>query len=260
MLNRFRSQFGAAGLIVAVIALSLAMVGGAFAVKSALSGKQKKEVEKIAKKFQGTGPTGPQGAPGAAGTAGAKGEAGAAGAPGKAGNSATVAEIPVEEEECEERGGAMVGVENGGSGVEVCTGEKGAKGEPWTPESELPVGATETGSWVVNATAGDTEGVYAPISFPIKLAAGLDRAHTHFPTDPDFAEKCPEGSFASPKAPSGQLCVFISEAGTTLNATFGGMFKLVSVGEAEGTTRAGTALYFTFGGVGHAMGGWAVTG
>ncbi|MCW2987260.1 MAG: hypothetical protein JWM24_198, partial [Solirubrobacterales bacterium] len=50
--RRLREPFGKAGLTVGVIALVMALVGGAYAA-GALTGKQKKEVEKIAKKFAG---------------------------------------------------------------------------------------------------------------------------------------------------------------------------------------------------------------
>ena len=69
-INSIREPFGKAGLIVGVIALVFAMLGGAYAA-SALSGKQKKEVEKIAKKFVGK-----PGAPGANGTNGEDGTTG----------------------------------------------------------------------------------------------------------------------------------------------------------------------------------------
>jgi hypothetical protein len=82
-IRAIREPFGKAGLIVACLALVFAMAGGAFAAKGALTGKQKKEVEKIAKKYAGApgpaGAAGAQGPAGPAGPAGAKGETGAAG-------------------------------------------------------------------------------------------------------------------------------------------------------------------------------------
>ena len=51
------------GLVIAVVAMLIALTGGAFAASGALTGKQKKEVEKIAKKFAGK--------PGSSGFAGA---------------------------------------------------------------------------------------------------------------------------------------------------------------------------------------------
>ena len=96
--KRLREPFGKAGLTVAVIALVFAMLGGAYAATK-LNGTQKKEVEKIAKKFQGSGPAGAQGPAGAKGdngAAGAKGDTGSAGGAGTAGapgTSATTANL-----------------------------------------------------------------------------------------------------------------------------------------------------------------------
>jgi hypothetical protein len=74
-----REPFGKAGLIVACCALLLACTGAAFAA-GRLTGPQRKEVAKIAKKFAGkagqvgaAGPQGPAGSQGPAGTASAWG-------------------------------------------------------------------------------------------------------------------------------------------------------------------------------------------
>jgi hypothetical protein len=91
-IRAIREPFGKAGLTVAVIALVFAMVGGAFAA-AGLNGKQKKQVTKIAKSFQGTGPAGasgiagPKGDPGPQGSEGPKGEQGPAGSPWAAGGT-----------------------------------------------------------------------------------------------------------------------------------------------------------------------------
>jgi hypothetical protein len=274
MLQRIREQIGTAGLIVALIALTVALGGGAYAATS--SGGDKATISTKAKqgppgprgkqgKPGAQGPAGPQGLPGAAGAKGdpgPKGDPGAAGNDGAPGTGATVTEVPVGAEECEERGGSIVEAQS--TAVEVCNGKEGKAGEegkPWTPSSELPAGATETGAWSVNGSEADTEGVYAPISFAIKLKGSLSREHTHFQTDANFAEKCP-GAFGIPQAPPGELCVFLNFS-TQINSEFGGMFKLASSGTGsagEGATRTGSVLYFTFTGVGRAMGSWAVTG
>ena len=75
-----REPFGKAGLVVAMVALIAALGGSAIAAKGALTGKQKKEVTKIAQKYAGK-----PGAQGAQGPAGAKGDAGAPGAKGDPG-------------------------------------------------------------------------------------------------------------------------------------------------------------------------------
>jgi hypothetical protein len=85
MLQRLRASesFGRAGLIVGVLALVLAVVGGAWAASGGLSPAQKKQVIKIAKKFAGEqGPVGPAGPQGPPGSPGANGQNGAQGPPG----------------------------------------------------------------------------------------------------------------------------------------------------------------------------------
>jgi hypothetical protein len=72
-IRSIREPFGKAGLIVGVIALVFAMLGGAYAA-GGLSKSQEKRVEKIAKKYGAK--TGPAGSQGSAGPAGAKGDTG----------------------------------------------------------------------------------------------------------------------------------------------------------------------------------------
>lgn len=123
MFKRIRERIGTAGLAVSVVALVFAMVGGAYAASSALSGKQKKEVTKIAKKFAGK--AGPQGPPGANGSPGADGKAGTNGINGTNGKSVTVNSTS-----CSGLGGAEVKQEGAPSGIEICNGEPGEPGEP----------------------------------------------------------------------------------------------------------------------------------
>jgi hypothetical protein len=90
MSKRFRrpEPFGRAGLVVGIVALVFALMGGAWAASGGLTAKQKKEVKAIAKSFQGTGPAGAQGAqgtPGSNGTNGTNGKDGAAGVGGPPG-------------------------------------------------------------------------------------------------------------------------------------------------------------------------------
>lgn len=133
-IRAIREPFGKAGLIVACLALVAAMGGTALAAAK-LNGTQKKEVEKIAKKYAGK--AGKNGATGPAGPAGPMGPTGATGATGAAG----------------------VGT----------TGPQGEPGETGFTET-LPAGKTETGVWSVgNATAEGS--LFAPISFTIPLSA-----------------------------------------------------------------------------------------
>jgi hypothetical protein len=88
-----REPFGKAGLTVAVIALVMALVGGAYAA-GGLTKSQEKQVTKIAKKYAGkpgapgaTGPAGPAGSAGAAGKNGTNGTNGKDGSPWTAGGT-----------------------------------------------------------------------------------------------------------------------------------------------------------------------------
>ena len=80
-----REPFGKAGTVIGIVALVFAMVGGAFAA-GALTAKQKKEVEKIAKKYAGksgaAGELGQRGPVGPQGQQGGKGDQGIQGIPG----------------------------------------------------------------------------------------------------------------------------------------------------------------------------------
>jgi len=277
MLKKAKERMGTAGLIVAVIALVFAMVGGAYAA-SKLNGKQKKEVKKIAKKYAGKdGATGPQGAAGPAGAPGPrgpigpqgeKGEEGEEGLEGEPGFNATVAEIPVGAVECNELGGAEVNVEEApaAEAVEVCNGEageKGEKGEPWTPNNTLPAGAIETGAWSFNSGAEET--VLTAISFPIQLAGGGKAEVVHYSTEEgeafaghEFKESC-EGSIEAPKvsptAAARTLCVF---QGEVVNGAFEAIKKTGN--GAKGSGKTGALIQVKTTGAGHGFGTWAVKG
>jgi hypothetical protein len=233
MLQRFRDQVGTAGLIVAVVALVLALGGGAYAASGALTGKQKKEVEKIAKKYAGK--PGTAGATGPAGAAGAKGDTGAAGAAGAEGKQ-------------------------GIQGKEGKEGAEGLEGSPWTAGGTLPVGSTETGVWTLYGGSTASE-VASPISFPIPLAAGLSGTKVHFA--PGLGEgptgTC-TGNVSNPTAPSGTLCVYNAHlAPETAGPTFAGIYNATA--SAEGTSKSGALIFFT--GVvaeSEGYGSWAVTG
>jgi hypothetical protein len=271
MLQRVRDRIGSAGLIVSVIALVLAVAGGAYAAGGGLSGKQKKEVEKIAKKYAGK--------PGAAGTAGANGKDGTNGTNGKDGTNGTngtpgAPGTPVKVKpaitECGGRGGAIVEKEGEPtSAQEVCTGEEGEEGEPWTPNSQLPVNATETGTWVFYVNESAEEEIYVPLSFPIQLAGttGLTAGHVHYESEANFKDfdgvggveiGC-EGTTTAPTAPSGHLCVY-GQANVS-NATFEGIWN-ISVGTKGTTSKTGALLVFERGATGEAFGSgsFAVTG
>lgn len=216
MLTKLREPFGKAGLIVAIVALIAALGGGAYAASGSLTGKQKKEVKKIAQKYAGkpgaNGTNGAKGDTGAPGSNGTNGANGSPGAPGAAGRS--VEEIPIAEgggeTACEERGGAEYLLEGAaeGEGAEICNGKEGS---PWALGG-LPKGATETGVWTFNASEASANGgrVFAPISLSVPLSQQITgAANIHFvETTPDAT--CP-GTVTEPKAPEGMLCIYLNE-------------------------------------------------
>lgn len=247
MLSRLHNKLGTAGLIVAIAALVLAVGGTAIAAKGALTGKQKKEVEKIAKKFAGKrGPAGPAGALGPAGPAGPKGDQGPKGDKGDQG---------------------VQGVQ----GIQGETGEAGMCSEA-NPDCVLAPGATLTGVWSTNARA-DTDPSLAAISFPVDVVPapvaifemakpGENKTFGLKFKDGEGFEKfeiveeeaweaaCP-GTAAEPTAASGFLCIY-NDPDTYDEAT-PAPFNYLEWIEAANTF----GVVFPLGGI--AKGSWAVT-
>jgi len=293
MFSRLREPFGKAGLIVAIVALVAATVGGAYAANSAtdsakrhhkkkkkkqpgLNAKQKKQVRSIAKtearKVGGvTGPAGPQGPKGDKGDTGTKGDKGdtgdkgANGAPGADGKTVLNGEgVPaaalgndgdfyIDTAESDIYGPKTAG--NWG----VPTSLQGAPGSPWTAGGTLPANATETG--VVSFANFGTGFGTQTLDFTVPLAAALDGEHVHIYTDTEedeggaFGDTC-TGSIATPTAPSGHLCVY----GLTSGEVSFALEDPASFG--RGASAAGAALGATFEGAGFNIvtGSWAVTG
>jgi hypothetical protein len=244
MLYRLHEKLGTAGFVISIVALLAALGGGAYAASGGLTGKQNKEVAKIAqkeaKKFAGKrGAPGPQGP---AGPAGAKGDIGAKGDTGP----------------------------TGGSGP---TGPQGPQGEPGesTFVENLPPGATETGSWAIGKFSPEQEVEGLPLEFPISFPAPLPEGEgfseggaaaevkvVFMETGETPNANCP-GSAEEPLAAEGMICVYQS---------FGFGATLTSAANVEpetgqtnkGAGRRGVALIFTaleeFGSMG---GTWAVT-
>ena len=128
MYKRYKERFGTAGVVLGIVALILALGGTALAA-SKLNGTQKKEVEKIAKKYAGkpgaAGTNGQNGAPGAKGDPGAAGTNGTNGTNGKDGKSVKL--VNSAPTNCE--GGYTYEIEGSGAKNEVCNGEDGADGD-----------------------------------------------------------------------------------------------------------------------------------
>jgi hypothetical protein len=238
MLRMIQQKLGTAGFLISIVALVAALGGGAYAASGGLTGKQKKEVTKIAqteaKKFAGKqgapGTTGPQGP---AGPAGAKGDNGANGSDGK----------------------------EGPQGKQGEPGKPGKEGSPWTAGGTLPAEKTETGAWAIGR---EPEGfiatpVYTAISFSIPLVAGLSEANVHYIKEGETPPtECAGGTAEKPAAEPGQLCVFAGQESPFM--VFRAIQRPGLPGELKGAGPTGASLKFTGEEEGSAWGSWAVTG
>lgn len=241
MLNRIHQKLGTAGFVISIVALVAALGGGAYAASGGLNGKQKKEVEKIAKKFAGK-----TGAAGATGPAGAQGPQGAAGANGKDGS-------------------------NGANGAPGAAGLPGAKGEPGPLVTQVPSKKTLKGAWSVG---GEGAQLLASISFPFAVSPAPNSVIVRESGELGFLVEstgfkealagqeaieafCP-GSAASPEAKPGNLCVYTEkeESGTEVG------FQLSKLVAGWGNPSEYGASVPVFNGSGEAKlakGTWAVT-
>jgi hypothetical protein len=276
MLQGIRRRAGSPALIVAVIALVVALAGSAYAAKKYVITSTSQIKPSVLKSLQGK--AGANGANGTNGAPGAKGDKGDQGAPGKDGQNGTpgksivMTPIPTGEAECAEQGGSKLEREGEPtSETFICNGEKGVQGEPWTPNSVLPPGATETGGWSFNGTAADTEGLYALVSFPIQSKFAFSEAHVHYIAEGETAPVACEGKNALgeilpgnvnfPRARPGELCVYESAtAQGSVESTFDGIYNLQGLG-TKGASRSGALIHFKeITGVAFGSGSWAVTG
>jgi hypothetical protein len=207
--------------VAATLALVFAMSGGAYAAGKYLITSTKQISPKVLKALTGkTGPAGPAGKAGANGAPGAQGEKGAAGTNGTNGSNGQNGEsvtntVLARGATCKE-GGAEFKV-GPGAATHVCNGEKGKEGSPWTPNNSLPSGAIETGTWGGNITYETTD---IPISFPIPLAKAMVESQVHIINSEEGEKEAKEsqaiakgeckGTYISPAAASGNLCVFVT--------------------------------------------------
>jgi hypothetical protein len=277
---RKRLSASGPGVMVAVIAMIVALAGTAYAATK-LNGTQKKEVEKIAKKFAGKpGANGAQGSPGGPGPAGPKGDAGVKGDKGDPGNQGlpgTNGKSPEIVGQSDElcgptTPGVAYEVEGSGEEAKICNG---ADGSPWTASGTLPPGATETGTWVASGSGR----IAAALSFPVSLDENFNRENVHFkqvgtpdplcpgkpsiPYDPAGVEKPAPGVFCiyypSPETSEPVVRRFVNAPDNPVPDP-----GLNSIG------RSGGILYWEFGteptpgelipGPGTAVGSFAVTG
>lgn len=228
-------SLGRGALIVAVLALVLAVVGGAWAASGGLSAQQKKEVKKIAQKFAGKpgapGSIGPQGPKGDPGSPGEKGEKGEQGDPGEDGTFSTE---PLPENQ------TLTGTWS----VSGRNGEHLATISFPIAVSPAPTTLIQLGTFGVKAKAGSIE------LFPSNSATEEEREEA-------WEEACP-GSAAAPAAASGFLCIYTGEtkgSGTGLNIGSTYYEEAHEFGVSEPfrlEDASGESLYF--------KGSWAVTG
>lgn len=261
MLSRVRSRFSYAN-VVATLALVFAMSGGALAASKYLIMSTKQIKPSVLSSLKGK--TGPAGAAGAAGPAGAVGPAGPAGTQGPAGPQGPVGD-------------------NGTPGAEGKAGKNGTNGKegsPWTAGGTLPVGSTETGTWLLGPApqVGHATNNNATISFPIPLAAvecelnpggepgvktkmGICPKNVHIFEGDTAPTGCSlEGTLL--KAASGNLCVQVRGSfglNPPLKATQLSDFDVETVEEGAGPT----GVMLVADGIAEGtegVGTWAVTG
>jgi Collagen triple helix repeat (20 copies) len=196
MFQAIRTRINATS-VVAVLALVLAMTGGAYAAGRYLITSTKQISPKVLKALKGS--VGANGATGAAGPAGPQGPGGAQGPGGGQGPQGPA----------------------GPKGEPGAKGEKGLQGEKGTTgfAEFLPSGKSERGVWSAAGTATAANQVFVgTISFPIPLPAGLPSANTNWigPKEGEGEESqnktlipahC-KGTVANPQAVPGNLCVF----------------------------------------------------
>jgi hypothetical protein len=261
MYRRFHDRFGTAGVVIAVIALVAALGGTAIAAKGALTGKQKREVEKIAKKFAGKpgspGPAGSNGTNGKDGPPGPNGTGGINGSNGADGASVVLLnETPLN---CDE-GGFTYEIEGSAEENEVCNGESGEDGEPWTVGA-APSGALMKGTWALSANAtAASEALYTPLSTTVPLGGVIQKVLKggesfvgviECPASGTAANPAPAVLVASGEPANGVVCVYPA---TESNLTFSPIEAKLS------NSKGGVVLQFdaTAAGPATAYGSWAM--
>jgi hypothetical protein len=260
-------QFGTAGLVLSIVAIVLAVGGGAYAANHshATAGRR--------------GPRGPKGETGPPGPAGKEGPAGKPGEPGKAGEGVTAST---------ESKGAGSNCKNGGSKfvtgsvvTYACNGKNGEKGEglegpegkegsPWTAGGTLPKGASETGVWITQEVDSENSFQRVPISFPIPLPEAIEEGKALYVSEAEWkagtghaAADC-TGTVSHPTANEGYLCMY--EGNHEGEGEFFGVVFSFEPGAEEpasnsaGTTGAILTVHYTGEEASHEMiGSFAVT-
>lgn len=230
-IRAIREPFGTAGLVVACVALIAALGGTAFAAAK-LNSTQKKEVEKIAKKYAGK--PGATGAAGANGTNGTNGAPGAAGAAGKNGEGVTVASASVGE--CANGGTKFSNASGSGKACNGAPGAPGAAGEspegfPFDGEHE-PAGAECHGAGGVEYEVESTGDVQFVCNGSIGQDAGFNYVFSTNtePTDPGTGKLKLDNA-----APGSAEALLISETDGDANDLAAVIGKWITNASAQGT-------------------------
>ncbi len=207
MLKRLQNQFGTAGLALSVLAIVLALGGGAYAANHATASKAKAGPRGKTGKTGPAGPAGQPGATGPTGPAGAKGENGAPGSPGTPGTNGKSVVLGAAGSHCSTPNGSSVEVAGEGTPKYVCNGKNGAI----QPGETLPEGATETGTFATSPEGEwPTESQILTASFPIPLPAPIAEHHAKYITIAQQGTNptgCP-GTAAEPTAEEGYFCIY----------------------------------------------------
>jgi hypothetical protein len=239
MFSLLRTRFGIPGVI-SVLALVLAMAGGAYAAKKYVITSTSQIKPSVLKSLQG--------AAGSAGAPGVKGDNGSQGATGGQGSKGDL----------------------GAEGKEGKQGKEGKAGSPWTVGGVLPSEATETGAWTIGSLPSGTpefELTTTAISIPIPLNSALGATSVHyinkagkevFLNPSEVREELTPteclGTAAAPTAEPGNLCVY---EGQNFFLDFYSITLLTS--DAKGSSTAGARLGMEAEAEARASGSWAVT-
>jgi hypothetical protein len=256
-----REPFGTAGLIVACVALIAALGGTALAAKGALTGKQKKEVEKIAKKFAGKpgapGAPGPVGPQGAVGPKGDKGDAGQNGTNGTNGTNGEAGMCSEAKPECTlASGGMLTGVFSAANpSPEKLEGKTLEPGVGYVLSSiSFPVRVSPAPTVVYSYTLSGFHLGREVVAGDVRIFGPNPEPNTQPEVEEDeqaYLAACP-GSASEPLAEPGFLCIYQRATGGTGTI---GLWETLS----EAATQSGVVLAFVASPQTWVKGSWAVS-